>query len=177
MDDHRSQFAIGADQRGAASDVQPDLGLFTRLAARILWPKREEPAPAVLADQVTVLGIPNARFWADSQGGALVVEAYQGSLNQVDQGELVSIMAGLERANRRLALGNQADPREALLTILDCAERLEDFAARILGDEARAEHARRVPAKYTPQNFRRWAREWNCRLLSNERWRQHASKK
>ena len=77
MDDQRSQPAIGADQRGAASDVQPNLGLFTRLAARILWPKREEPAPAALADQVTVLGIPNGRFWADSQGGALVVEAEQ----------------------------------------------------------------------------------------------------
>jgi len=77
MDDHRSQFAIGADQRGPASDVQPHLGLFTRLAARILWPKREEPAPAHLADQVTVLGIPNGRFWADSQGEALVVEVEQ----------------------------------------------------------------------------------------------------
>jgi hypothetical protein len=77
MDDHREQPANGADQRGAEADVEPDLGLFTRLAARILWPKREEPAPAALADQVTVLGIPNGRFWADSQGGALVVEAEQ----------------------------------------------------------------------------------------------------
>ena len=77
MDDQRSQPALGADQRGAMSDAQPDLGLFTRLAARILWPKREEPAPAHLADQVTVLGIPNGRFWADSQGEALVVEVEQ----------------------------------------------------------------------------------------------------
>jgi hypothetical protein len=82
------------------------------------------------------------------------------SLSQADHGELASIMADLNRVSRMLALeeGNQADPRETISTILNCAERLEDFAVRFLGDEARAEHARRVPAKYTPENFRRWAR-------------------
>lgn len=32
------------------------------------------PVPPALADQVTVLGIPNARFWADTQGAALAAE-------------------------------------------------------------------------------------------------------
>ena len=36
---------------------------------------REAAAPAALADQVTVLGIPNARFWPDTQGAALASEA------------------------------------------------------------------------------------------------------
>jgi predicted acylesterase/phospholipase RssA len=35
------------------------------------------PAPADLADKVTVLGIPNARFWVDTQGAALAEEAAQ----------------------------------------------------------------------------------------------------
>jgi hypothetical protein len=84
----------------------------------------------------------------------------QGSLSQADHGELASILADLNRISRMLAPeeGNQADPHKAISTILDCAERLEDFAVRFSGDEARAEHARRVPARYTPQNFRRWAR-------------------
>ena len=37
--------------------------------------EREAPVPATLADQVTVLDIPNARFWADTQGPAMVAEA------------------------------------------------------------------------------------------------------
>ena len=37
--------------------------------------RRDAPAPAALADQVTVLGIPNARYWADTQGAAMVREA------------------------------------------------------------------------------------------------------
>jgi hypothetical protein len=82
------------------------------------------------------------------------------SFNEADHGELASIITDLNRVSRMLAPeeGNQADPHQAISTILDCAERLEDFAVRFSGDEARAEHARRVPAKYTPQNFRRWAR-------------------
>jgi hypothetical protein len=84
----------------------------------------------------------------------------QSSFNQADHGELASIMADLNRVSRMLAPGegNQADPREAISTILNCAERLEDLAVRFFGDDARAEHARRVPARYTPQNFQRWAR-------------------
>ena len=33
------------------------------------------PAPPDLADQITVLGITNARFWPDTQGTALAREA------------------------------------------------------------------------------------------------------
>lgn len=36
---------------------------------------REAPAPPALSDQVTVLGIPNGRFWPDTQGAALAAEA------------------------------------------------------------------------------------------------------
>jgi patatin-like phospholipase len=36
---------------------------------------REAPAPRELSDQVTVLGIPNARFFPDTQGAALLREA------------------------------------------------------------------------------------------------------
>jgi Patatin-like phospholipase len=39
--------------------------------------ERGTAAPAALADQVTVLGIPNARFWPDTQGAAMVREAEQ----------------------------------------------------------------------------------------------------
>jgi hypothetical protein len=45
------------------------------LAGRILGRPRQVPVPADLANQATVLGIKNARFWADSQGGALAHEA------------------------------------------------------------------------------------------------------
>jgi patatin-like phospholipase len=37
--------------------------------------EREPPVPATLADQVTVLNIPNGRFWADTQGSAMTAEA------------------------------------------------------------------------------------------------------
>ena len=37
--------------------------------------ERAPPAPAALADQITVLGIANARFWPDTQGAALAQEA------------------------------------------------------------------------------------------------------
>ena len=77
MHDHRSPPAVGADRDGSVSDVRPERGPFTRLVARIFEPKREAPTPAALADQVVVLRIPNARFWADSQGAALVLEAEQ----------------------------------------------------------------------------------------------------
>jgi hypothetical protein len=38
---------------------------------------RRAPAPAALVDQVTVLGIANARFWPDRQGAALAQEAIE----------------------------------------------------------------------------------------------------
>src|SRR5215831_16579466 len=44
------------------------------LAAGCSSAERGPPVPAALADQVTVLGIPNARFWADTQGAALAAE-------------------------------------------------------------------------------------------------------
>src|SRR5215471_17264075 len=44
------------------------------LAAGYSSAERGPPVPAALADQVTVLGIPNARFWADTQGAALAAE-------------------------------------------------------------------------------------------------------
>ena len=36
--------------------------------------ERGTPAPAAVADQITVLGIPNARFWPDTQGAAILAE-------------------------------------------------------------------------------------------------------
>ena len=38
--------------------------------------RREAPVPAALADQITVFGLPNARFWAwiDTEGAALAHE-------------------------------------------------------------------------------------------------------
>jgi len=62
---------------GTVPQVQLDRGRFARLVARWSGHGREAPAPAALADQVTVLGIPNARFWADSQGAALAGEGLQ----------------------------------------------------------------------------------------------------
>jgi hypothetical protein len=55
--------------------AQLETGWFTRLVARSFGHQREAPVPAALADQITVLGIPNARFWADSQGEGLAHEA------------------------------------------------------------------------------------------------------
>jgi len=39
--------------------------------------ERGIPAPAAVADQITVLGIHNARFWPDTQGAALVTEGME----------------------------------------------------------------------------------------------------
>ena len=52
-------------------------GWLARLAGRLFGRRRQAPVPADLANQVTVLGIQNARFWADSQSGALAHEAEQ----------------------------------------------------------------------------------------------------
>src|SRR5580700_895263 len=67
--------------------VSPGAGLYRRsflnlaacapvasLVAGCSGLEREAPAPAAVADQVTVLGIPNGRFWPDTQGAALVAE-------------------------------------------------------------------------------------------------------
>jgi hypothetical protein len=58
-------------------DAQLETGWFTRLGARCFGYQRDAPVPADLADRITVLGIPNARFWADSQGEALGREVQQ----------------------------------------------------------------------------------------------------
>lgn len=50
-------------------------GWLARLAGRLFGLRRQAPVPADLADQVTVLGIENSRFWADSQGSELAQEA------------------------------------------------------------------------------------------------------
>jgi len=63
-----------ADIRGAAAD-EFDRGWFARLGARYLGYPRVAPAPATLAQQVTVLGLSNARFWVDTQGAELTREA------------------------------------------------------------------------------------------------------
>lgn len=50
-------------------------GWLAGLASRIFGRRRQVPVPADLANQITVLGIKNARFWADSEGAALAHEA------------------------------------------------------------------------------------------------------
>ncbi|MGO9603541.1 MAG: patatin-like phospholipase family protein [Candidatus Binataceae bacterium] len=59
------------------SDLNAQLGeaWLTRLVGWCFGYRREAPAPEDLTEHVTVLGIPNARFWADSQGAALAKEA------------------------------------------------------------------------------------------------------
>jgi predicted acylesterase/phospholipase RssA len=63
--------------RPAPANNAADLerGWLTRLADRYIGHPRKDAAPEELADQVTVLGIPNARFWADAQSAALAHEA------------------------------------------------------------------------------------------------------
>src|SRR3954466_2598490 len=66
--------------------TQPNRRGFIRLAASVpavsllggcAGLDRGPPPPPTLADQVTVLGIRNARFWPDTQGQALVAEAIE----------------------------------------------------------------------------------------------------
>src|SRR5690348_8877207 len=61
------------------SDINAQLseGWLTSLVGWCFGYRREAPAPPDLAEHVTVLGIPNARFWADSLGAALVKEVEQ----------------------------------------------------------------------------------------------------
>ena len=44
-------------------------------------PDRQPPAPAALSDKITVLGMPNAHFWPDTQGSEIVQE-WAASLNR-----------------------------------------------------------------------------------------------
>jgi hypothetical protein len=67
-----------AVQTGASDlNVQLSQSWFTRLVAWCSGNQRLAPAPAHMAEQIAVLGIPNGRFWADTQGAALVREAEQ----------------------------------------------------------------------------------------------------
>jgi hypothetical protein len=81
------RFSAADARRGNASPAtaHPDRRRLLQLAACVpvasmmagcAGGERGAAAPAALADQVTVLGIPNARFWPD-QGDAMVREAEQ----------------------------------------------------------------------------------------------------
>ncbi len=49
--------------------------LLLGFVAACAGPVRQPGVPSALTDQATVLGVPNARFWADTQGPELVQEA------------------------------------------------------------------------------------------------------
>src|SRR3954463_5793088 len=78
---------IGSQEPAASSHPkQPNRRRFIRFAAAVpavsllggcAGLDRGPPPPPTLADQVTVLGIRNARFWPDTQGQALVAEAIE----------------------------------------------------------------------------------------------------
>jgi hypothetical protein len=51
--------------------------LVAQLVAGCVALEREPAVPSALTEQATVLGIPNARFWPDTQGPALVQEGNQ----------------------------------------------------------------------------------------------------
>src|SRR4051794_32276175 len=78
---------IGSREPPASSyPKQPNRRRFIGLAAAVpavsllggcAGLDRGPPPPPTLADQVTVLGIRNARFWPDTQGQALVAEAIE----------------------------------------------------------------------------------------------------
>jgi hypothetical protein len=57
--------------------------LFCCLAA-CSGPSRLPAVPAALTDQATVLGIPNARFWADTDGPAMLQEAIRARSREND---------------------------------------------------------------------------------------------
>jgi predicted patatin/cPLA2 family phospholipase len=51
--------------------------LLLALVGGCSGPTRQSAVPAGLTEQATVLGIPNARFWADTQGPSMVAEGMQ----------------------------------------------------------------------------------------------------
>ena len=61
--------------KAATSSDAQEAGWSAKLADWFLGYRREAPAPEDLNEQVTVLGIPNGRFWVDTQGAAIVAEA------------------------------------------------------------------------------------------------------
>lgn len=58
------------------------LVLFATLIAGCAALERQPAVPSRLTEQATVLGIPNARFWPDTQGPALIQEANQALLRE-----------------------------------------------------------------------------------------------
>lgn len=56
-------------------------------------PSRLPAVPTALTDQATVLGIPNARFWADTGGPAMVQEAIQARSRESDPQSPASYLA------------------------------------------------------------------------------------
>jgi hypothetical protein len=70
----KTRVAVGGPDRrqllriAAAAPVMPLVAACTTLT-------RGAPAPAALTDQITVLGIPNGRFWPDTQVEAMAREA------------------------------------------------------------------------------------------------------
>jgi hypothetical protein len=56
-------------------------------------PSRLAAVPAALTDQATVLGIPNARFWADTDGPAMIQEAMRARGRESDPQSAASYLA------------------------------------------------------------------------------------
>src|SRR4051812_3740117 len=74
--------AAGKDARAAPRSVDrrpnfktPNAGAVLPAIAGCSTLERGAAVPGPLADHVTVLGIPNARFWPDTQGTAMAQEA------------------------------------------------------------------------------------------------------
>src|SRR3954464_3026672 len=74
--------AAGKDTRSAPIGVDRRRLLKAAIAVPVLPAiagcstlERGAAVPGPLANQVTVLGIPNARFWPDTQGAAMTQEA------------------------------------------------------------------------------------------------------
>jgi hypothetical protein len=101
----RTSMPPTANRRGIPTErVQLHRRSIVRLAAfipgavlltRCSSLERGAPMPRALADNATVLGIPNARFWPDTQGEALLREAMRalereraaaGTANRTDRG-------------------------------------------------------------------------------------------
>src|SRR3954451_19771225 len=82
--------AAGKDNRSALMGVDRRRLLKAALAAPVLPAiagcstlEREAAVPDTLADKVTVLGIPNARFWPNTQGEAMAREAVAAQAREV----------------------------------------------------------------------------------------------
>jgi hypothetical protein len=65
-------------------------------------PSRLSAVPQPLTERITVLSIPNARFWADTDGPAMVQEALWARSRESDPQSAVNFLA-LSGDQRRLA--------------------------------------------------------------------------